>query len=49
MEEINLELRSSPPPPMEQVAHPSEGPLQNHPWPPPAAIEEWRVAYIKTA
>ena len=44
-----MELRSSPPPPLEQAAHPSAGPLQYHPRPSPAAVEEWRVAYIKTA
>ena len=49
LEGMNMELRSSPPPPLEQAAHPSEGPLQHHPLPPPIAVEEWRVAYIKTA
>ena len=43
-----MELRSSLPPPLEQAAHPSAGPLQYHPRPPPTAVEEWRVAYIKT-
>ena len=46
---MNLELRSSPPPPLEQAVHPSAGPLQYHPRPPPAVVEERRVAYIKTA
>ena len=49
LEEMNLELRSSPTPPLEQATHPSAGPLQHHPLPPPAAVEEWRVAYIRTA
>ena len=39
LKEINRELRSSPPPPLKQAAHPSVGPLQNHPRPPPATVE----------
>ena len=34
---------------LKQASHPSAGPLQNHTRPPPAAVEERRVAYIKTA
>ena len=49
LEQMNLELRSSPPPPLEQATHPLAGPLQHHPLPLPAAVEGWRVAYIKTA
>ena len=49
LEEMNLELRSSPPPPLEQAAHPSAGPLQHHLISPPTVVKGWRVAYIKTA
>ena len=40
----NLELKSSPPPPLELATHPKVDPLQNHHLPPPTGVKEMRVA-----
>ena len=49
LKDMNLELGSSPPPPLEQDALPSVGPLEHHLLPPPTTGEQWRVAYIEIA